>query len=128
MSTFSTIGESAVFTVNSGNNSELVNKMDLRVEQDTAVNSGNNSGTPKDNMSLTPEQIAILQMLIDGKPFKQIAQEIGATESLVKVRIWRARKKVGDITLYQLIAISVGLGICTIDRSLAFLKDARKPE
>jgi DNA-binding NarL/FixJ family response regulator len=60
-------------------------------------------------------EIAILQMLIDGKSQKQIALELHKSLSTIKQNLARARKHAGVDSLYRLIAISIVLGWCSLD-------------
>jgi DNA-binding NarL/FixJ family response regulator len=61
----------------------------------------------------TSELIAILQGMIDGKPYKQISCECGLSVNRIKVVIFRARKRAGLASTYQLIAVTIGNGWCT---------------
>jgi len=68
--------------------------------------------------SLTPKQLTILQLLLDGKYLKQVALELQLTQEDVKVNLFRARQRAGVETLYQLVAVSVLRGWCTPPVSL----------
>lgn len=56
----------------------------------------------------TQLQRRLLQMLVDGKPQKQIAHELQVSRKTLHFHLYRLRNKLGkNLTLYQVIAISV---------------------
>lgn len=66
-------------------------------------------------LKLSAHEIACIQGVADGLPCKAIALQLGMSESAVKVLLYRARKRAGGITLYQLVALTIGLGICNLN-------------
>jgi DNA-binding CsgD family transcriptional regulator len=65
----------------------------------------------KRRLEPTPLEKRLLQMLVqDGMTMKQIAFKTGRNLGTTKANFKRIRKRLGDITLYQLVALSVERG------------------
>lgn len=59
---------------------------------------------------LTPAELRILRLLVEGLTLKQIALEIGVSFETVKRHTRKVRHKTGAETLYQAIAVVVDRG------------------
>jgi DNA-binding NarL/FixJ family response regulator len=68
---------------------------------------------------LTPMQLSILQLIVNGKYLKQAALELGMSEGDIRVNLFRARQRAGVDTLYQLVAVSVFWGWCSLPDRVA---------
>lgn len=69
----------------------------------------------KRRLEPTETERRILHMLIvDGMTMKQIALKTGQQLGAVKLRFGRMRSRLGNLTLYQLVALSVERGWITI--------------
>jgi DNA-binding CsgD family transcriptional regulator len=77
---------------------------------------------------LTPRQIFILQMIVEGKTQKQIALELGISRTSVKVQMSKARSKTGAESIYQLVAMAILLGWCRVDVILPGARQLVKSE
>ena len=60
---------------------------------------------------LSPRQHAVMQYLVDGVSFKEIADRLGMRYSTAKKHAVRAREKLGARSLYQCIALLVARGV-----------------
>lgn len=60
---------------------------------------------------LSPRQRVVMQYLVDGVSFKEIADKLGMQYSTAKKHAIRARQKVGAKSLYQCIALLVAQGV-----------------
>lgn len=61
--------------------------------------------------SLTPAETEALRFVRDGLRFKQIAYELGVSESAVKARLTNAKKKLGAKTSVQAVSIALDFGM-----------------
>lgn len=60
---------------------------------------------------LSPRQRLVMQYLVDGVSFKDVADKLGIRHVTVKKHAIRAREKTGAKSLYQCIAILVARGV-----------------
>jgi DNA-binding NarL/FixJ family response regulator len=60
---------------------------------------------------LSPRQRVVMQYLVDGVSFKDIADKLGIRHVTVKKHAIRAREKTGATSLYQCIALLVAHGV-----------------
>ena len=61
--------------------------------------------------TLTPREREVFDLVVQGKPNKQIAHEIGATERTVKAHRHKVMEKMRVQSLAELVSIAVSLGI-----------------
>ena len=62
-------------------------------------------------MDLNQRQLQILRRIADGWQFKQIATELGVTESAVTTAVMRLRQRVGASNAAHLVAIAFRKGL-----------------
>ena len=60
---------------------------------------------------LSPRQRVVMEYLVNGVSFKEIAEKLGMRYSTVKKHAVRARQKLGAKSLYQCIALLVARGV-----------------
>jgi FixJ family two-component response regulator len=61
---------------------------------------------------LTPREREVLPLVVSGRPNKQIAAEIGTSETTVKVHRGQLMRKMGADSLPELVRIAEKMGIC----------------
>lgn len=64
-----------------------------------------------DAISLSEGQLEVLQLMSQGQSVKQIANDLGMTESAIKRRLGRARDRLNATTTAQCLALAVSCGL-----------------
>ena len=59
---------------------------------------------------LTPAELRIMRLLVEGLTLKEIALEVGTSFRTVKRHMQNVRRKTGTISMYQVIAVAVDRG------------------
>src|SRR5690349_8003418 len=59
---------------------------------------------------LTPRELQIMKMLVEGLTLKQISVEVGISFRTVARHMQRVRRKTGTVSMYQVIAVAVDQG------------------
>lgn len=59
---------------------------------------------------LTPAELRIVMLLVEGLTLKQISLEIGTSFRSVKRHMQNVRRKTGTVSMYQVIAVAVDRG------------------
>jgi DNA-binding NarL/FixJ family response regulator len=59
---------------------------------------------------LTPAELRIMRLLVEGLTMKQISLEIGVSFRVVKRHMQNVRRKTGTVSMYQVIAVAVDRG------------------
>jgi DNA-binding CsgD family transcriptional regulator len=66
--------------------------------------------------SLTPRELLILQMVINGQTYQSIGYELGITKRTVSNHMRNIRRKLGGRSSFQAVAIAVNLGLVFVKR------------
>jgi FixJ family two-component response regulator len=70
--------------------------------------------TPRERFeSLTPREREVLALVVSGRPNKQIASEIGTSETIAKVHRGQLMRKMGADSLADLVRMAEKIGIPT---------------
>ena len=59
---------------------------------------------------LTPAELRIVKLLVEGLTLKQVALEAGISFRVVKRHMQNVRRKTGTVSMYQVIAVAVDRG------------------
>ena len=59
---------------------------------------------------LTPAELRIMKLLVEGLTLKQVALEVGVSQRSVTRHMKNVRRKTGTVSMYQVIAVAVDRG------------------